>query len=577
MNYYGMKGLSTINNFDGIRLLAAVQVFIGHGFLFGFLRPNWVYTTTWFFPGVPIFFGMSGFLLLWSLERHSDWRSYFKNRFLRLYPALWVTMILTGVLLVGFTILSLHDLRNPSFLLYFFGRCTVLFYFVPQIVKPFAQGNPNGSLWTIGVELQFYVLLFSVFRVFRGRRLWVKNLFLLGLGAFSYWIDRHDPALPFDVTRLSGYAQIAISEFRIFYYLFFFIVGMLFYLNYGYLRQALEGKFWGWAVMYAAACGLTIRFCDLASIDRYAPDPLSLLRHVLLMFLVFSAAFTNRGLADRVLRGNDYSYGVYLTHLLMLNSFYQLHRFEGWVNFVLAGVATAVLAGLSWHFIEKPALRWKRRSLLKFVKYTSMKYFIAKAIVRMVQKADLFYARLNVRRLRHELKHLGKNAIIENPASFMNPQHISIGDNFTARAGAKVRAYTSYEEDQYTPVLNIGNGVHLAADVTINCVNRITIGDNSGLGAGSKVMDHAHGLADYSDLDQRLLDRRLSTKGPVTIGRNCYIGAQVVILAGVEIGDNVIVGSNSVVTRSIPANCIAAGTPARVIRDLTEPFIALAR
>jgi acetyltransferase-like isoleucine patch superfamily enzyme len=197
-----------------------------------------------------------------------------------------------------------------------------------------------------------------------------------------------------------------------------------------------------------------------------------------------------------------------------------------------------------------------------------MKYFIARTIVRVVQKLDGLYARLNVRRLRHELKRLGKNAIIENPAFFMNPQHISIGDNFTARAGAKVRAYTSYEKDEYTPELIIGNGVHLAADVTINCVDRIVIGNNSGLGAGSKVMDHAHGLANYEDLDQVLLERRLSSKGPVIIGSNCYIGAQVVILAGVSIGDNCIVGSNSVVTKSLPPNCIAAGAPAKVIRML---------
>jgi len=206
-----------------------------------------------------------------------------------------------------------------------------------------------------------------------------------------------------------------------------------------------------------------------------------------------------------------------------------------------------------------------------------MKYFVARAIVRVVQKMDLFYARLNVHRLRRELKRLGRNAVIENPAYFMNPEHISIGDNFTARAGVKLRAYTCYEDDLYTPSLVIGNNVHLATDCTINCIDKITIGDDSALGAGSKVMDHAHGLASFEDLEEQMIRRRLSTKGPVTIGRNCYIGAQVVIFAGVDIGDNSIIGANSVVTRSVPPNSIAAGIPARVIRTVNIPGAVLAQ
>jgi peptidoglycan/LPS O-acetylase OafA/YrhL len=358
-----MRLTPTPNNFDLIRLLAAVQVFIGHGFLFGFFPHNRVYTATWFVPGVPVFFGMSGFLLLWSLERNADLPAYFKNRFLRLYPALWATMALTALILLAFRTVSVHDLRSSGFVLYFFGRCTILFYFVPHLIKSFAQGNPNGSLWTIGIELQFYLVLPLLYFFIRRRALWVKNVLLVGIACVSYWIDRHDPSPPFDVAHMNGYLQILVSEFRIFYYLFFFIIGMLFYLNYSFLQRWLEGRFLFWLVVYVIACALTLCFYNLSSIDRYSPDLVSLFRHVLLMFLVFSGAFSNRVLADRLLRGNDYSYGVYLTHLLMLNTFYQFHRFEGSVSFVLAGMATAVLAFLSWNFIERPALRLKKHSL----------------------------------------------------------------------------------------------------------------------------------------------------------------------------------------------------------------------
>jgi acetyltransferase-like isoleucine patch superfamily enzyme len=51
------------------------------------------------------------------------------------------------------------------------------------------------------------------------------------------------------------------------------------------------------------------------------------------------------------------------------------------------------------------------------------------------------------------------------------------------------------------------------------------------------------------------------------IGQNCFIGARSIILPGVEIGDNCVVGTGSVVTKNVPANCIVAGNPARIIRE----------
>jgi lipopolysaccharide O-acetyltransferase len=83
------------------------------------------------------------------------------------------------------------------------------------------------------------------------------------------------------------------------------------------------------------------------------------------------------------------------------------------------------------------------------------------------------------------------------------------------------------------------------------------------------ISDHNHGRYDELDMASSPAvppaDRPLSSK-PVRIGNNVWLGEYVCILPGVTIGDGSIIGASSVVTHDIPANSIAAGNPARVIR-----------
>src|SRR4051794_17408333 len=128
-----------------------------------------------------------------------------------------------------------------------------------------------------------------------------------------------------------------------------------------------------------------------------------------------------------------------------------------------------------------------------------IRYFLAKTLIRLIRKCRLIYEKINLCYLRGEFRHLGRRPLIELPFSTMNPQCISIGDDFIARPGVTLRAYTSYEEKKFDPVLLIGHNVHLAAGSLINCTNRIEIRDHAGIGVGSKLMDHAHGLPGYED------------------------------------------------------------------------------
>ena len=57
---------------------------------------------------------------------------------------------------------------------------------------------------------------------------------------------------------------------------------------------------------------------------------------------------------------------------------------------------------------------------------------------------------------------------------------------------------------------------------------------------------------------------------PIKIGRNCWLGAGVIVLPGVTIGDNTVVGAGSVVNKDLPANVVAVGTPCRVLREISD-------
>jgi acetyltransferase-like isoleucine patch superfamily enzyme len=95
----------------------------------------------------------------------------------------------------------------------------------------------------------------------------------------------------------------------------------------------------------------------------------------------------------------------------------------------------------------------------------------------------------------------------------------------------------------------------------------VRIGQNTLLAGYTYVIGGGH---DYSRVDVAVIDQDRPSKG-ITIGANGWIGAGVSVLDGVTVGRDVIVGANSVVTQDLPDFAIAAGTPARVLRERAGP------
>lgn len=170
---------------------------------------------------------------------------------------------------------------------------------------------------------------------------------------------------------------------------------------------------------------------------------------------------------------------------------------------------------------------------------------------------------------RRSIQRVGQGFHVCRGAQIQGGQHITIGDGFYAGQMLWIEAIQSYREFDYKPVIEIGRNVTCSQNVHIAATQRITIEDGVLFGSRVHVTDHAHGIyagEEQSSPEVPPGERRLPVGRPVKIGRNVWLGDGVVVLPGVTIGEGCIVGANSVVSRSLPPQVIAVGTPAVPIK-----------
>jgi acetyltransferase-like isoleucine patch superfamily enzyme len=113
--------------------------------------------------------------------------------------------------------------------------------------------------------------------------------------------------------------------------------------------------------------------------------------------------------------------------------------------------------------------------------------------------------------------------------------------------------------------IRIGNGCFLNIGAMVASHNLVEIGDHCMLANGCFVSDGSHR---FDDPHMPITWQGFTSKGPTRIGSNCWLGAHVVVTSGVTIGDRCVIGANSVVTKDIPSGTIAAGSPAKVIKEI---------
>lgn len=121
----------------------------------------------------------------------------------------------------------------------------------------------------------------------------------------------------------------------------------------------------------------------------------------------------------------------------------------------------------------------------------------------------------------------------------------------------------------------IGNNVSVNMNCTFVDCNKITIGDNVLISSNVQLYTSTHPV----ELSERLTKNWQEESGayfcttyakPITIGNGAWLGGGVIVLPGVTIGEGSVIGAGSVVTRSVPANVVAAGNPCRIIREINQ-------
>ena len=174
---------------------------------------------------------------------------------------------------------------------------------------------------------------------------------------------------------------------------------------------------------------------------------------------------------------------------------------------------------------------------------------------------------------------IGKNVVIGDNVEIRCPEKIYIGDNSVLTKDIKINC-TSFEAGEYLFMcdrvdigrggsygpnsrVKIGKHVGIFEGTVINPSEEVEIGDDTGIGGDVMIWTHGAWLD--------VLQGFPSDFGPVKIGSNVWLPARSVVLPNVTIGNDVVIGINSIINRSLPDGCFAAGSPCKVIKENVYP------
>lgn len=166
-------------------------------------------------------------------------------------------------------------------------------------------------------------------------------------------------------------------------------------------------------------------------------------------------------------------------------------------------------------------------------------------------------------------KKLGRNSVIYKPIMIRGRKYIELGDHCFFRNHARIEIIDHYAGEKFTPCLTIGNNTTFEQNLHLTCAEKIIIGENCVFSANVYISDLEHALG---GLDSSILGNSITMK-EVIIGNNCFIGMGSYLFAGTKLGNNVVVGANTIVKGEYPDDVMLVGGTnghARIIKKFNR-------
>lgn len=322
------------NNFDAMRLLAALGVIWSHAYpaTQGSSKNEFLYVlsggqATFGELCVAVFFVISGFLITRSFLRSRTIVGYFANRVLRIVPGLVaVTLMVCLVLGPIVTVASSRDYWSDYLTVRYLGNA--LIYPAAQVLPGVFATNPypsitNASIWTLSYEFTCYILIAGICLAIR--RAWLWSLGLLAIGVATVFFTYISPWI-----------------FATFFS--YFLAGSLAYAGRKWIRLDFRMFVLSMVMLCLAVWrhqGLVVAFCLFGT---YAT-----------IYLAYAYPLDRYNIA----RYGDFSYGVYL-FAWPVQQIFTAYTSSPLANFIISAPITFILAVFSWKLIEKPSLSKKR-------------------------------------------------------------------------------------------------------------------------------------------------------------------------------------------------------------------------
>jgi maltose O-acetyltransferase len=192
-------------------------------------------------------------------------------------------------------------------------------------------------------------------------------------------------------------------------------------------------------------------------------------------------------------------------------------------------------------------------------------------MINIIKKnLDKFLAKRNSKRLVKLVGELGEDFRFEKGSNI----ELSFGSTKNDISIGKRMRLRGRLASQYGGKIKIGNYSNLNANSVIGSVNSVIIGDFASIGANVTIIDNNNHpvqpddrkIKQFSESGHELRSWKYSVSKPIIIEDNVWIGVNARINKGVTVGENSIVAANSVVTKDVPKNSIAAGNPARIVK-----------